>query len=56
MVVTAKVAGGLYLPDQDRVVWLSAYLVADTAAGIWNRSTQPPAPWRAMSRQGLGRS
>ncbi|WP_240690170.1 HNH endonuclease signature motif containing protein [Arthrobacter sp. PAMC25564] len=28
-----------YLPDRDGMAWLSAYLPADTAAGIWERST-----------------
>ncbi|MFJ5700360.1 DUF222 domain-containing protein [Arthrobacter sp. NPDC093139] len=28
-----------YVPDRDGMAWLSAYLPADTAAGIWNRST-----------------
>ncbi|QNE15868.1 HNH endonuclease signature motif containing protein [Pseudarthrobacter sp. NBSH8] len=28
-----------YAPDQDGMAWLSAYLPADQAAGIWNRST-----------------
>ncbi|MDR6416494.1 DUF222 domain-containing protein [Pseudarthrobacter sulfonivorans] len=28
-----------YAPDRDGMAWLSAYLPADQAAGIWNRST-----------------
>lgn len=28
-----------YAPDQDGMAWLSAYLPADQAAGIWNRTT-----------------
>ncbi|MGX9899897.1 DUF222 domain-containing protein [Arthrobacter sp. SA17] len=28
-----------YTPDQDGMAWLSAYLPAATAAGIWNRTT-----------------
>ncbi|MGX9901825.1 DUF222 domain-containing protein [Arthrobacter sp. SA17] len=28
-----------YTPDQDGMAWLSAYLPAPTAAGIWNRTT-----------------
>lgn len=28
-----------YLPDRDGMAWLSAYLPADTAAGIWDRTT-----------------
>ncbi|MFJ5698324.1 DUF222 domain-containing protein [Arthrobacter sp. NPDC093139] len=28
-----------YLPDRDGMAWLSAYLPADQAAGIWNRTT-----------------
>ena len=28
-----------YLPDRDGMAWLSAYLPADTAAGIWERTT-----------------
>jgi hypothetical protein len=28
-----------YTPDQDGMAWLSAYLPADQAAGIWNRTT-----------------
>jgi hypothetical protein len=28
-----------YVPDQDGMAWLSAYLPADQAAGIWNRAT-----------------
>ena len=28
-----------YSPDRDGMAWLSAYLPADTAAGIWNRTT-----------------
>ncbi|MCU1552591.1 MAG: endonuclease, partial [Arthrobacter sp.] len=28
-----------YTPDRDGMAWLSAYLPADTAAGIWDRTT-----------------
>ena len=28
-----------YIPDRDGMAWLSAYLPADTAAGIWERTT-----------------
>ena len=28
-----------FLPDRDGMAWLSAYLPADTAAGIWDRTT-----------------
>ncbi|MDQ0677849.1 hypothetical protein QFZ30_001231 [Arthrobacter pascens] len=28
-----------YAPDRDGMAWLSAYLPADAAAGIWNRAT-----------------
>ncbi|WP_211883373.1 DUF222 domain-containing protein, partial [Pseudarthrobacter albicanus] len=28
-----------YTPDRDGMAWLSAYLPADTAAGIWERTT-----------------
>ena len=28
-----------YAPDRDGMAWLSAYLPADQAAGIWNRTT-----------------
>ncbi|HCC41535.1 MAG TPA: endonuclease, partial [Arthrobacter bacterium] len=28
-----------YRPDRDGMAWLSAYLPADTAAGIWERTT-----------------
>ncbi|MET3949900.1 hypothetical protein ABIB29_000721 [Arthrobacter sp. UYEF36] len=28
-----------YVPDRDGMAWLSAYLPADTAAGIWERTT-----------------
>ncbi|PNH81151.1 HNH endonuclease signature motif containing protein [Arthrobacter sp. AFG20] len=34
-----------YVPDRDGMAWLSAYLPADQAAGIWNRAT---ATARAM--------
>ncbi|MBP1135988.1 hypothetical protein JOE31_002220 [Arthrobacter sp. PvP023] len=30
---------GEYHPDRDGMAWLSAYLPADTAAGIWERTT-----------------
>jgi hypothetical protein len=36
-----------YLPDRDGMAWLSAYLPADQAAGIWNRTT---AAARALQR------
>ena len=34
-----------YAPDRDGMAWFSAYLPADQAAGIWNRTT---AAARAM--------
>ena len=36
-----------YCPDRDGMAWLSAYLPADTAAGIWERTT---AAARALQR------
>ncbi|MCP8999503.1 HNH endonuclease [Pseudarthrobacter sp. RMG13] len=45
-----------YAPDRDGMAWLSAYLPADTAAGIWNRATtaaralQGPAEDRNLSQ------
>ncbi|MCP9000434.1 HNH endonuclease [Pseudarthrobacter sp. RMG13] len=45
-----------YAPDRDGMAWLSAYLPADTAAGIWNRTTtaaralQGPAEDRNLSQ------
>ena len=29
----------VFAPDRDGMAWLSAYLPADTAAGIWDRTT-----------------
>jgi hypothetical protein len=43
-----------YTPDRDGMAWLSAYLPADTAAGIWDRTTtaartlQNPAETRTL--------
>ncbi|MCP9000063.1 HNH endonuclease [Pseudarthrobacter sp. RMG13] len=45
-----------YAPDRDGMAWLSAYLPADQAAGIWNRATsaaralQGPAEDRNLSQ------
>lgn len=45
-----------YTPDCDGMAWLSAYLPADTAAGIWERTTaaaralQGPAETRFLSQ------
>ena len=45
-----------YAPDRDGMAWLSAYLPADTAAGIWERTTaaaralQGPAEARDLSQ------
>ncbi|MFF2315433.1 DUF222 domain-containing protein [Arthrobacter sp. NPDC058097] len=45
-----------YHPDRDGMAWLSAYLPADLAAGIWNRSTaaaramQGPAESRTLTQ------
>ncbi|MET3920512.1 DUF222 domain-containing protein [Arthrobacter sp. UYEF20] len=45
-----------YTPDRDGMAWLSAYLPADTAAGIWERTTaaaralQGPAEARPLSQ------
>ncbi|MFB8370518.1 DUF222 domain-containing protein [Pseudarthrobacter sp. NPDC055928] len=45
-----------YVPDRDGMAWLSAYLPADQAAGIWNRTTatartlQGPAETRTMTQ------
>ncbi|MFF1385104.1 DUF222 domain-containing protein [Arthrobacter sp. NPDC058288] len=38
-----------YLPDRDGMAWLSAYLPADTAAAIWDRTTSA-----ARALQGAG--
>ncbi|MDR7160852.1 HNH endonuclease [Arthrobacter sp. BE255] len=45
-----------YVPDRDGMAWLSAYLPADQAAGIWNgvtaaaRALQGPAEDRTMTQ------
>ncbi len=45
-----------YLPDRDGMAWLSAYLPADTAAGIWDRTStaaralQGPAEHRTLTQ------
>ncbi|WP_426976126.1 DUF222 domain-containing protein [Pseudarthrobacter sp. O4] len=45
-----------YTPDRDGMAWLSAYLPADTAAGIWERTTaaaralQGPAEARPLAQ------
>ncbi|HEY9358015.1 MAG TPA: DUF222 domain-containing protein [Arthrobacter sp.] len=45
-----------YAPDRDGMAWLSAYLPADQAAGIWNRMTaaartlQGPTETRTMTQ------
>ncbi|MEQ4520535.1 DUF222 domain-containing protein, partial [Pseudarthrobacter sp. B907] len=45
-----------YAPDRDGMAWLSAYLPADTAAGIWERTTaaaralQGPAETRTLTQ------
>jgi hypothetical protein len=45
-----------YSPDRDGMAWLSAYLPADQASGIWNRSTaaaralQGPAEGRTLTQ------
>jgi hypothetical protein len=45
-----------YVPDRDGMAWLSAYLPADQAAGIWNRTTtaaralQGPTEGRTMTQ------
>jgi hypothetical protein len=45
-----------YTPDRDGMAWLSAYLPADQAAGIWNRTTaaaralQGPTETRTMTQ------
>jgi hypothetical protein len=41
-----------YIPDRDGMAWLSAYLPADTAAGIWERTT---AAARALQGPGEAR-
>jgi hypothetical protein len=42
-----------YAPDRDGMAWLSAYLPADQAAGIWNRTT---ATARALQGPREGRT
>jgi hypothetical protein len=42
-----------YAPDRDGMAWLSAYLPADQAAGIWNRTT---AAARALQGPNEGRT
>jgi hypothetical protein len=42
-----------YSPDRDGMAWLNAYLPADQAAGIWNRTT---AAARALQNPGEGRT
>ena len=42
-----------YAPDRDGMAWLSAYLPADTAAGIWDRTT---AAARALQGPDEGRT
>jgi len=42
-----------YAPDRDGMAWFSAYLPADTAAGIWNRTT---AAARALQGPGESRT
>jgi hypothetical protein len=42
-----------YTPDRDGMAWLSAYLPADQAAGIWNRTT---ATARALQGPREGRT
>ncbi|WP_043418340.1 HNH endonuclease signature motif containing protein [Arthrobacter globiformis] len=45
-----------YAPDRDGMAWLSAYLPADQAAGIWNRTTaaaralQGPSETRTLTQ------
>ncbi len=45
-----------YVPDRDGMAWLSAYLPADQAAGIWDRTTaaartlQGPAETRPLTQ------
>ncbi len=45
-----------YAPDRDGMAWISAYLPADTASGIWNRTTsaaralQSPTEPRTLSQ------
>jgi len=45
-----------FVPDRDGMAWLNAYLPADTAAGIWERTTtaaralQGPAETRTLSQ------
>ena len=45
-----------YIPDRDGMAWLSAYLPADQAAGIWNgitataRALQGPAEGRTLTQ------
>ncbi|MET3933973.1 DUF222 domain-containing protein [Arthrobacter sp. OAP107] len=46
-----------YAPERDGMAWLSAYLPADQAAGIWNRTTaaaramQGPAETRTLTQR-----
>jgi hypothetical protein len=53
---TAKDRRLEYTPDRDGMAWLSAYLPADQAAGIWNRATataramQGPAETRTLTQ------
>ncbi|MDN4644030.1 HNH endonuclease signature motif containing protein [Arthrobacter sp. PsM3] len=42
-----------FLPDRDGMAWFSAYLPADTAAGIWDRTT---AAARALQGPGEART
>ena len=42
-----------FVPDRDGMAWFSAYLPADTAAGIWNRTT---AAARALQGPGESRT
>ncbi|MDQ0865470.1 hypothetical protein QF036_003051 [Arthrobacter globiformis] len=41
-----------YVPDRDGMAWLSAYLPADQAAGIWDVPPPPPGPCRARQSHG----
>jgi hypothetical protein len=42
----------LFAPDRDGMAWLSAYLPADTASGIWERTTAAARPCRARTNTG----